>query len=75
MNHKAILEAVFERAKGRRVFGYDSETGRGGEMTSNGRCLIHGATAAEQRRTAAGIDRVCVEGEKGIPWQPIPKGE
>ena len=68
-----ILAAVFDKAAGRRVFGYDSDTGKGAEVTRDGRALVHKAGVLEQRKAFGFIDRICIEGERGIPWQSIPR--
>lgn len=75
MSRAALLAEIFERARGRRVFGYNSDDGHGAELTKDGRLLLFKASVHEQRKAAAGIDRVCIEGEKAGRWQEIPKGK
>lgn len=65
---KAILEDVFVRAGTRRVFGYDSANGRPFELVNRGASKVEDG----RRASAKDIDRVCVEGEKGRPWQCLP---
>jgi hypothetical protein len=52
-------DALFARAAGRRVFGYDSRTGRGGEV--------------KERLWPGTFDRGCVEGDS--EWSRVEPGD
>lgn len=68
----AVLASIFAKAGDRKVYGYSSDDGHGGEMLSQGRCAVVGASATEQRKLFERIDRVCIEGT-GKPWTTLPR--
>lgn len=73
----AVLAALFRRARGmtppRRVWGYHSGTGRGGELAEDGSVKRNEWATIPPPRGAV-IDRVCVEGgPEGVgKWVRLP---
>lgn len=60
MTRTEALAAIFVRAGRRRVFGFDSQTGRGGEITEAGDVLPGWWPASSLKGP---VDVVCIEGE------------